>query len=282
MIIDFHTHTFPSRISARVAEELSHLSHSVYYIEPNVQKLSESMKDAGIDLSVNLPVMTRPDQVVPVNDRLIRSMEEDLSLGIMSFGGLHPLFEDYKKEIRRLREAGIRGIKIHPAYQGVDLNDIRFKRIIGAISEEGLITITHAGQDIGIPEKNYASVPMILDVIRDVAPERFVLAHSGGWQGWDEVRSDLAGADVWIDTSFSCGPLEPKPGEEERLHYRYNMTKEQFAGLVQAHGAERVLFATDSPWAPQKEYVEFIRGCGFSDDDTEKILGGNAAALLEF
>ena len=47
-----------------------------------------------------------------------------------------------------------------------------------------MIVLIHAGIDIGIYDRNYASVAQILNVIRDVQPEKFVLAHMGGWACW--------------------------------------------------------------------------------------------------
>ena len=41
------------------------------------------------------------------------------------------------------------GIKIHPAYQNTDIDDIKMMRIIDFASEQGLIILTHAGIDIG-------------------------------------------------------------------------------------------------------------------------------------
>ena len=53
--------------------------------------------------------------------------------------------DSYKEELLRLKQAGIPGIKLHPAYQNVDLDDIRMMRIIDEASSQGLITLVHAG-----------------------------------------------------------------------------------------------------------------------------------------
>ena len=42
----------------------------------------------------------------------------------MSFGAMHPDFEDHAAELKRIKALGLKGIKIHPVYQGVDLDDI--------------------------------------------------------------------------------------------------------------------------------------------------------------
>ena len=257
------------------------MAHIRYYDLPDTDSLFQHMQRSGVNCSVNLPVITRPDQTPSVNEKMIRESEEYSGIGIINFGGIHPEYEDWKTELRRLKEAGIRGIKLHPAYQNVELNDIRYKRIIEFATELDLIVLTHAGLDVGYLNHNFVTIPMILDMIRDVAPTRFVLAHMGSWQGWEEVKKDLAGAPVWLDTAFSLGKIEARESEEKILQYPFNLTHEAFRDLVRAHGADKILFASDYPWADQKEYAAFIQDSGLSEKEKEKIFFKNAADLLK-
>ena len=280
MIIDFHTHTFPASISLRAMENLSRTGHVRYFADPTAQNLAASMKETGIDRSVNLPVMTRPDQVVSVHDGLLRRQEELRGLGILTFGGLHPDFEKYREEIRRLKEHGVPGIKLHPAFWEIPVQDIRIKRIIDAVSEAGLITLLHAGWDVSFLHCDYASVSGILEVIRDVRPEKLVLAHMGGWQEWEQVESDLAGAPVWLDTSYSLGPVPRKEGEEAQMPYTENLSPEAFVRLARRHGTDRILFGTDFPWTSTREYVDGLEGCPLTREEKDRVFGENAKELL--
>ncbi len=281
MIIDFHTHTFPDKIAKRVCDTLGKASKTKYYIEPTTENLSLSAKAAGVDFCVNLPVMTRVDQVTSVNDKLIKDKDELLQKGIITFGGLHPDFSDYKSELIRLRDNGIKGIKLHPAYQNTDLDDIKYLRIIDAASMLGLITLTHAGLDVGIPKHNFASVPMILKVINEVKPEKFVLAHMGSWNGFEYVEKEIAGAPVYLDTSFSLGRITPRDGMQYDLWVRKNMDEEQFVRLCKKHGTNKILFATDSPWSDQMEYIEFVNMSTLNAKEKKDIFENNARRLLK-
>lgn len=281
MIIDFHTHTFPGKISSRVVRKLGMAAHIRAYTDGSMEGLTASMALAGADYSVNLPVMTSPEQVEKINSSMIQHRESLLSQGIIAFGGMHPDYPDYKKEIRRLRENHIAGIKIHPAYQNINLDDIRMLRIIDCASEEGLITLTHAGMDIGIYDRNYCSVAHILKVIDEVHPEKFVLAHMGNWDCWQEVEQDLAGAPVWLDTAFSIGPIAKNPATDETPYEEMNLTDEDFIRLCRKHGTDHILFATDSPWQDQADYISRIKSMSFTDTEKEHIFSGNAVALLE-
>lgn len=281
MIIDFHTHTFPGKISSRVVRKLGMAAHIRAYTDGSMEGLTASMALAGADYSVNLPVMTSPEQVEKINSSMIQHRESLLSQGIIAFGGMHPDYPDYKKEIRRLRENHIAGIKIHPAYQNINLDDIRMLRIIDCASEEGLITLTHAGMDIGIYDRNYCSVAHILKVIDEVHPEKFVLAHMGNWDCWQNVEQDLAGAPVWLDTAFSIGPIAKNPATDETPYEEMNLTDEDFIRLCRKHGTDHILFATDSPWQDQADYISRIKSMSFTDTEKEHIFSGNAVALLE-
>ncbi len=280
MIIDFHTHTFPDKIAASTVQNLAKKSRTVPFSDGSVPGLLHSMEQAGVDYSVNLPVMTNPGQVEKINSGFLRMREEYLRQGIIPFGGIHPDDPDYKKEIRRLKENHIAGIKIHPAYQNMMLDDLRVLRVIECACEEGLIVVTHAGVDIGIYDRDYCSVPRIAKVIDTIHPDHLVLAHLGAWSEWEAFERDLAGAPVWIDTAFSIGPITPNPELEEPPIRSSNLDEEDFLRIVRKHGIERVLFATDSPWADQSDYVSRIRNMDLTQEEQQKILSGNAQRLL--
>lgn len=280
MIIDFHTHTFPDTVAARVADQLARSSHTRCFTLPTVSGLSESARAAGITRCLNLPVLTRPDQVQKINRRLIDGMASMEAQGVLTFGGLHPGFDDPASELRFLRAHGIRGIKIHPAFQGQDLDSPAMLRLIAAAAEEDMIIITHGGEDIGFPGHDYASVPMILRVIEEIRPPRFVIAHMGGWNNWDQVERQLAGAPVWFDTAFSLGPITAYPGHETLLPRSRQLQDDAFVRLCRRHGTDHILFATDSPWADQAEYVRMINVMPFTQAEKADIFYHNAASLL--
>ena len=187
MIIDFHTHTFPDKIAGSVIGKLQLLSRSRPFTNATNDGLRRSMEQAGINLSILLPVMTNEGQVHKLNELAARTNERWEETGLLSFGGMHPDTEDYKSALRQVADMGLPGIKLHPAYQGADFDDIRYLRIIDKASELGLIVLTHAGWDIGIPEHNYCDTRHVQHVMREVGPDKLVLAHMGGWQDWKAV-----------------------------------------------------------------------------------------------
>lgn len=59
------------------------------------------------------------------------------------------------------------------------------------------------------------------------------------------------------------------------------MSEEQWLRMVRKHGADRILFATDSPWADQKTCAERIKKSALTDPEKELILSENAKKLLK-
>lgn len=280
MIIDFHTHTFPDAISERVLAKLSRASRTAYFTNGSTNGLLASMEEAGISYSVNLPVMTDAGQVEKINSSLAEQRELLFHKGIITFGGMHPDYADYKAELSRLKEQGIKGIKLHPAYQKTDLDDIKMMRIIDCASGLGLIVLIHAGIDIGIYEHNYSSVSQILKVMDEVHPTKLVLAHMGGWGCWEDVERDLAGAPIWLDTAFSIGAVTPSQDADRAPYLSNNLSDEAFVRLVRKHGSDKILFATDSPWESQKDYIKRLQSMPLTEAELKQIFSQNAAQLL--
>ena len=279
MIIDFHTHTFPEKIAKRALKGLSDSSRAVPYTDGTASSRLNSMEKAGINISVNLPVATKAHQVEGINNIAIDMFREDFTEGIVEFGSMHPECGNVKEELKRIAKIGVKGIKIHPAFYQLDICDNRIKEIIYEAQSLDLIVLTHAGWDIGFPEANYIPVKSLLEIDKEIAPKKMVLAHMGGWNDWETVESDLAGSDYYFDTSFSIGKINARPDLEDPMR-TYNMQDEDFVRLCKKHGIEKILFGTDSPWSEQKEYVDKIKSLNFTDEEKEMIFHKNAERLL--
>lgn len=280
MVIDIHTHIFPDKIAAEVIEKLSRISRAKYFSDGTLNGLLNSMKNCGVDISVVLPVATNPLQVVKINDFAAKTTEKFSAQGIMYFGAMHPDFEDFRAELSRVKNLGLKGIKIHPIYQGVNLDDKKFLRIIERAAELDLIVITHAGLDIGFPGVVQCSPKMARNVVKEIGNFKFILAHMGGWKNWDEVLTELAGTNIFLDTAFSTGKIPARSDFVWQAEDLNLLSVEEFLKLVKTFGAEKILFGTDSPWSSQKDSVDFIKNLPISEVEKNKILGENAEKLL--
>ena len=281
MIIDIHTHTFPDKIAAATLDKLKHLSHTIPFTDGTAVGLAASMARAGVDRSVVMPVATSPRQVPHVNDASARMNELGAQTGVLSFGCMHPDFDGWKEELARVRDLGLKGIKLHPQYQDTDFDDPRYLRILDRCGELGLVVLTHAGLDIGMPGKDNCAPEMVARVLEQVGPVKLVLAHMGGWRQWDRVEALLPGTGVYLDTSFSLGEITPL----DDGHYRPGdlplLDEAAFLRMVRRFGPDRILFGTDSPWDDQETALARLRALPLEKSELDAILGGSARKLLE-
>ncbi len=281
MIIDMHTHIFPEKISADVVEKLSRTSRTLAFTDGTLNGLKNSMDAAQINFSIILPVATNTKQVEKINSSSAALNEKFFGEGIISFGCIHPDYTNYREELRRVKNYGLKGIKIHPVYQDTNLDDIRFLRIINCAAENDLIVVTHAGLDIGFPGVVRCSPEMAKKVVEEIGDFKFILAHMGGWKNWEDVLKILGGTKIFIDTSFSTGEIIPRSDFHwERTELKL-LDAAQFMNFVKIFGAGRILFGTDSPWTSPKTSIEFIKNLPLNDADKNKILGLNAQKLLK-
>jgi len=268
MIIDFHTHSFPDRSAEKTIKILETKGGSKAFTNGTRLGLVSSMKDAGIDCSIILPVLTKPEQFKTINEFAVKLNEKYDGINdvkLISFGGIHPDSSDYKCELREIVHMGLKGIKLHPDYQDTMFDDIKYMRIVDYASELGLIIVTHAGLDIGYPKQIHCTPKAARKVIDEVAPQKLILAHLGGYNCWDDVEEYLVGQKVYLDTAFIYNAIE----------------KEQFLRILKNHGDSKVLFATDSPWGGQKEFIDWFHNMELSSESLEKIFYKNALELLK-
>ena len=265
MIIDFHTHIFPEKIAARTISKLENKANVKAFTDGREESLTASMENAGVDISIVLPVVTKLEQFHTINEFAVRLNEKyhKRQPRLLSFGGIHPDSPDYKKELRAIRDLGLLGIKLHPDYQDTFFDDVKYMRILDYASELGLISVVHAGVDIGFPDNVRCTVKGIRRVLDEVAPEKMVLAHYGGFGMWEQVEELVAGENVYLDTAYTFGFIED----------------EMFLRILKKHGADKILFATDSPWSGQKEALAHLKKL-VTQEDLNKILGQNAEKLL--
>lgn len=271
MIIDAHAHIYPEKIATRAIAKLEKCSGVEAKVNGVKSGLIQSMKEAGVDYSLLLPVATSVKQVDAINEEAARTNAEAEETGLLSFGGIHPDTENYKEVLRHVKDLGLKGVKLHPDYQVTFFNDIRYKRIVSEATELGLYLMVHAGEDIGLPDPIHCRPEHVVEVVKETQSDHLILAHMGGWRLWEDVREQLLDLPVYFDTAFSEDYLEGVAGM---------LTPEGFVELVRAMGTHRVLFGTDSPWSGQKEAVEWIQQTALTQEEKEQIFHENFERIV--
>ncbi len=268
MFIDIHSHIFPDKVAVKAIPKLAGVIKREPSMDGTYTGLQKSMEDGGVDISVVLPTVTNPhqfDSVIRFADQINEEFYKHPNWGIISLAGIHPDNDNYAEKLKQIKSMGFSGVKIHPDYQGTLFNDIKYKRILNKASELDLFVLTHAGFDVYSPNKIHCTIPMIQEVLDEVAPTKLVLAHMGNNEFYDEVEHGILGRDVYLDTAYTIDNIPP-----DRLR-----------SMIQKHGAHKVLFGTDAPWTHQKKGVTTLAEMGLSEEELALVSHKNALNLLK-
>ena len=263
MIIDFHTHMYPDNVAKIIMSRLPRPSGIVPSTDATYAGTKAKLLEWGVDKHVMLPVGTHPDCSAP--NAFAASIADDYTL---CFGTVHPRAKDVEAEVEKVAEMGLRGVKLHPQYQGVIINDAAYVRIVKRCAKLKLPVLFHTGADPGRPYALLAEpedIVKLLNIVEDLDGLTMILPHMGALMQYDEVERLLVGRNVYFDTSFSCEHIDPV----------------QFGRMIDNHGYQRILYGSDCPWINGKLCIEAVRALHLPAEQEEAIFWRNAARLLK-
>jgi predicted TIM-barrel fold metal-dependent hydrolase len=262
MIIDIHTHVFPDELAPTAMKSLTTGIHGELtpVSDGTLSGLLKNMDDGGIDISVIQPVVTKQSQFRKANEWAAGARSDR----IVSFGGLYPHTDDYKRDIDFLVDLGLPGFKLHAEYQDFIVDSDDMLPIYDYAFSRGLVILQHAGVDLAFPPPYKSTPRQFARIAQAMRGGVMIVAHLGGFHQWDTVEEDLAGCGLYLDTStgFDIYP------------------QDLFLRVVEKHGADKLLFGSDAPWTSAKTEAEQLRAMPLPAEDIEAILGGNAKRIL--
>ena len=185
---------------------------------------------------------------------------------IISFGGLHPDCENVIEELEKLKDMEMAGIKFHPPFQKVHLEDPKYGEMWRKINELGFPVLIHMGTARIV--RPYDLYPSGIRKILKSAPDiPIIMAHMGSFCMMKNPNENLENLpeNVFIDTAMSAELEEAGEFEE----------------IVRKFGTKRVLYGCDFPYGSQKAAIARIKDSSFSDSEKEDMLWRNAAKILK-
>lgn len=260
--IDIHAHAFHPKIAAKVVQQLQD-----HYKIPAIgnglwEDMEPRLRKAGIQYSTVLSAATKQEQVEPANHYAVSLCAQR---GVIPFGTMHPDYPHTEEMLAYLWDNGIRGIKLHPDFQGFRLDDPRLDKLFGAI--EGKFTLlVHVGDKL--PPKENPSCPYKVAAIKRKYPKlQLIAAHFGGVWHWPYVVDALKGLDIYMDTSSSL----------------FAIPQELLEQIYHAFPRRNFLFGSDYPLFDCASEVEVLqRRLKLSDSELEEILtNANALGITE-
>jgi len=254
-IIDFHAHVFPEEIAEKAVNHIGNHYKIKMHGKGILPDLVQSAEKSGIDYVIIHSTATKASQVKAINDWVASHASEKL----IGFGTLHPDMADVEDEIERIIALNLKGIKLHPDFQGFNADDPKMDKIYSLI-ENRLPVLIHCGDAI----LDNSSPRRIANVMDRFPGLTIIAAHLGGHSKWQESMEYLVGRNIYMDTSSAI---------------RY-MDIEFATRFIKEHGTKRIVFGTDYPIVYHDDELEVFYKLGLSETEREDILYNNAAGIL--
>ena len=277
MVIDFHTHVFPTDLRERRDDLLAgDLTLSTLYSNPaarmaSAEELVSTMDGAGIDVSVMQGIGWNDVGLARhANDYAIEAVRR-FPMRLRGFCSVNPRWGAAAvAEVERCAKAGLSGIgELHPDTQGFDLGDeATMAPIVEAATALGMPILTHASEPVGHPYAGKGrTTPDVLErFIAGFPDATLICAHWGGGLPFYALMPEVLASlqNVFFDTAAS--PFLYRP--------------DVFPTVVQLLGDDKVLLGTDYPLIDQKRLIRQVTNAPISDEAKDGILYTNAARLL--
>ena len=260
-VADIHAHVFPEKLADKAPASISAFygGMEVACHPATPQKMAFYEQEAGITRFVMSNSATTAHQVHSINDFLPQAVKN--IPGAIAFGSIFPGMDGAIEELERAKALGIRGLKVHPDFQKVPLDDPAGVPIYRRAAELGLPVLFHMGDD----RYDYSTPERLMNLLRQVPDLQVIAAHFGGWRAWAHSYECPLPSCVLYDTSSTL-PMIPR---------------DMVLRMLDRFGPERFLFGTDFPmWSPKEELARFL-ALGLGEDVNEKILYGNFMKLFD-
>ena len=277
MVIDFHTHIFPSFFRDNRGIFFPEEPAFELLYSPQKSRLAgrkellRNMDEEGIHRSVifGFP-WKKADHFRRHNDYIIESVQDhpDRLTGFCCFDPLSP---HASREAERCLKSGLSGVGELAIYDsGFSSRAIMaFKDIMEICSHFDVPILLHTNEPVGhqYPGKTPIILSQLYSLVKEYPSNRIVLAHWGGGIFFyalmkKEVQDVLK--NTWFDTAASP--------------YLYSPDIYRVAGEI--IGFDKIIFGSDYPLLKPGRYFSEMRSSSLSSKSIKKISGENAAHLL--
>jgi predicted TIM-barrel fold metal-dependent hydrolase len=216
---------------------------------------------------------------------------------------------------RAFTELGANGLQIHSNINGAPLDEERFFQIFEVAAKHRKPVLLHPSRGANMPdyltetkskyeiwwtfgwpyETSAAMARLVFSGFMDRLPDLKIVAHHMGAMvpffegrvgpGWDQLGKRTSDEDL----TLVLKSLKKRPLDYFKDFYAdtavFGSRAATLCGL-EFYGADRVLFASDSPFDPEKgpgyirDTLKILNGLDLSQGDMEKICFRNAAMLF--
>ncbi|NMP37124.1 MAG: amidohydrolase family protein [Clostridiales bacterium] len=203
---------------------------------------------------------------------------------LFGFGTIDFDKNNISAQVEHIHDLGLKGIKIHPAYQEIKVDGEQACRVYEKAEELGLFISFHTGLHWHRISDYHQ---LLFDEVAYLFPHlRFSMEHIGGYSffreallvmnnnkrgDFDRVFAGWTSIDVDIDEN----------GNEQ--YGAWSLTDRQLLDVIYQTGPNRSIFGLDFPYNDSQDIkasIERIKSLPISEQAKENILGGTLRNIL--
>ncbi len=261
-----HTHTYPDQIASRACDNLC--SFYEFTVEGNgtYAGLEAEARANNIDGFLIFSVATNARQVEKVNTAMAALAKHSRANGFKTVGyaGMHQDYPDFESEIKRCISLGLKGVKMHPDIQLIDIDDRRLFPLYEILDKYDMPLYLHMGD--ARPMYRYSEPAKLANILKIFPNLRVVAAHMGGYKAWGDAELLLPGYD---NLYFDLASV---------LEY---VSVEHAERMIHSFGTDRIMFGSDYPVTSIDDEIKMFMRLHLTEREREDILWNNAAKFFE-
>lgn len=263
-IADSHTHIYPDALASRALRQIA----SFYGFQDRMDEpgcvgtvgyLLECCGQNGVSVALVSEAAHKPSLVDTLNTFILESCAASQGR-LIGLCAIHPDGAHLQESLSLSKERGLRGVKIHPDYQGFDLDDPKCDPIYDFCRLEQFPLLIHCGDD-----RYDCSSPQRLErVLKRFPGLPVIAAHFGGFRRWEESIKLKPAENLYFDTSSSL----------------FSISREQALRFFEKFSYERFFFGSDYPLFDQKGELARFFSLRLPERQSEAILYQNFARFF--
>ncbi len=203
---------------------------------------------------------------------------------LVGFGTVNFDRADLKDQVKKIKDLGLLGIKIHPAAQEVKIDSPQLFEVYEEAERLGLFISFHTG----LHWHRISDYQMLLfdEVAYNFPKLRFSMEHIGGYSFFKEalliMNNNSRGEIHNTFAGWTSIAMETDAMGNERAG-AWSLTDDQLCTLIHQTGHERSIFGLDFPYKGAKETkaaIDRIKNLPIPEEAKRGILGDNLKKAL--
>lgn len=244
-----------------IVDGLTFLGDGLFGLHASVEGLLRRLEETAAERAIVCPLRPRGYELGPGNDEVAEAVEAHPDR-LLGFARVDPnrRGEAAAEADRALGRLGLRGLFLHPWEEHFRVSAPFVDDVVAVAQAHGRPVIVAAGYPWLSEALQVAELAARFPDVRFVATNGIQINISGLGQTDAELALQRC----------------PNLAMQTSGVYREDFIE----GVVQRLGAERVLYASGSPYFDPRLEIRRVQWSHLPDADKDAVLGGNAAALL--